>query len=132
VATMEVHVTTPEREVWVGEASLVVARAVDGDIGILPGHIPVLTALAIGILTIKHGDDRPTRAVVDGGFLHVTTGGGDTRVDILAEHAELADDIDLSAAEYRREQAERRLAEGHGAEARAELAKALVRLRARG
>ena len=43
MATMEVHVTTPEREVWVGEATMVVVRAVDGDVGILPGHMPLLT-----------------------------------------------------------------------------------------
>jgi F-type H+-transporting ATPase subunit epsilon len=105
-----------------------VARAASGDVGILPGHVPMLVALAIGILTI-HGEGTLTRAVVDGGFLHVTSGGGDTRVDILAEHAELANEIDIAAANQRKEMAERRLAEGQGAEARAELARALARLR---
>jgi F-type H+-transporting ATPase subunit epsilon len=128
---MEVHVTTPEREVWVGEANMVVARAVDGDVGILPGHIPMLTALAIGVLKIQT-DGAPTLAVVDGGFLHVTSGGGDTRVDVLAEHAEMADEVDAAAAERRREEAERRLAQGEGdPEARAELARAVARLQVR-
>ena len=130
MATMEVHVTTPEREVWVGEATMVVARAVDGDVGILPGHMPLLTALAIGVLKIEH-QGNPTLAVVDGGFLHVTSAGADTRVDVLAEHAELADEVDVAAAERLREQAERRLAQGDVAEARDDLAKAQARLRVR-
>ncbi len=132
MGTMQVHVTTPEREVWVGDATMVVARAVDGDIGILPGHIPMLTALAVGVLKIQT-DAAPTRAVIDGGFLHVTSFSGDTRVDVLAEHAEMADEVDVAAAERKREEAERRLASGDGDpdEARAELAKAMARLQVR-
>src|SRR5690348_3149003 len=133
MAKLEVHVVTPEREVWVGEADSISARAVDGELGVLPGHIPMLAALGIGVLAIVNGTER-VEAVVDGGFLHVVSVGDDiTRVDVLAEHAEMANEVDVAAAEHRRQEAERRLAQGDGDpdEARAELASAMARIRLR-
>jgi F-type H+-transporting ATPase subunit epsilon len=128
---LDVHLVTPEREVWTGEATMVVARGVEGDVGVLPGHAPMLITLAIGPLFIHQGD-RVQGVAVDGGFLHVTSRGEETRVDVLAEHAELQDEIDLSAAERLRDAAEERLSQHTDAEARADLAKALARIRARG
>ena len=81
---LEVHVVTPEQEVWTGEADFLVATAIDGEIGILPGHAPLLAALDVGRLSIESGGSKE-EAAVDGGFLHVK----DDRVDVLAEHAEL-------------------------------------------
>jgi F-type H+-transporting ATPase subunit epsilon len=131
MAKLEVHVVTPEREIFVGEADMVLARAVDGELGVLPGHIPMLVALGIGVLAIVDGDRR-TEAAVDGGFLHVVSAGDDTRVDVLAEHAELAGEIDMTHANQLRERAERQLAEEPTPEAREELAKAQARLRVTG
>jgi F-type H+-transporting ATPase subunit epsilon len=128
---LEVHLVTPEREVWTGEATMVVARGVEGDVGILKGHAPLLVTLAIGALFIHQGD-RVQGVAVDGGFLHVTSRGDDTRVDVLAEHAELQEEIDLAAAERLRDAAQERLTERADADARADLAKALARIRARG
>jgi F-type H+-transporting ATPase subunit epsilon len=128
---MEVHLVTPEREVWTGPATMVVARATEGDVGILPNHAPMLVTLAIGALFI-HDDARVLGVAVDGGFLHVMSGGGETRVDVLAEHAELEDEIDPAAAEQLRSDAERRLAEGPSDDARDDLARANARLRVRG
>jgi len=128
---LEVHLVTPEREVWTGEATMVVARGVEGDVGILKGHAPLLVTLAIGPLFIHQGD-RVQGVAVDGGFLHVTSRGDDTRVDVLAEHAELQEEIDLAAAERLRDAAQERLSERADADARADLAKALARIRARG
>ena len=128
---MEVHLVTPEREVWTGPATMVVARGTEGDVGILPNHAPMLVTLAIGALFI-HDDARVLGVAVDGGFLHVMSGGGETRVDVLAEHAELEDEIDPDAAERLRSDAERRLAEGPSDDARADLARANARLRVRG
>ena len=125
---LEVRVVTPEREVWSGEARMVIARGVEGEVGILAGHAPLLVRLAIGALRIQKADGDWQAAVADGGFLHVTSEASATRVDVLAEHAELAHEIDQHAAEYRAEEARRRLGEVQDAEARAELAKALVRL----
>jgi F-type H+-transporting ATPase subunit epsilon len=86
---LEVHVVTPEQEVWTGEADMLIATAIDGEIGILPDHAPLLAALDVGRLSIDTGGARE-EAAVDGGFLHVK----DNRVDVLAEHAEMRGDVD--------------------------------------
>jgi F-type H+-transporting ATPase subunit epsilon len=124
---MDVHLVTPEREVWAGTAQMVVARGVDGMVGILPGHAPLLIRLAIASMKIQREDAAWQTAVVDGGFLHVSSGEGGTRVDVLASSAELATEIDARAAELRAEGLRRRLIEHEDAEARVELAKALAR-----
>jgi len=128
VASLEVHLVTPEREVWTGEARFVIARGVDGDLGILPGHAPLLAALAVGPVFIDAEGGR-TAAALDGGFLHVAHEDHVTRVDILAERAVLQDELsdeDLSAFEQR---AEELRAKGRFDEARTEEAKARTRRR---
>ena len=89
MAKLDVHVVTPEQEVWTGEADFLVATAIDGEIGILPGHAPLLAALDVGRLSIETGGGKE-EAAVDGGFLHVK----DNRVDVLAEHAEIGGDVE--------------------------------------
>ena len=76
---LDVHVVTPEREVWRGEADMVVAQSVEGQLGILPGHAPLLIQLAIGPLFIQTEGER-VAAAVDGGFLHVISAGDESRV----------------------------------------------------
>jgi F-type H+-transporting ATPase subunit epsilon len=138
---LEVHVVTPEREVWTGPAQTVIARGVDGEVGILAGHAPLMVQLTIGPLRILREDHGDVAAVIDGGFMHVTSSpsgeeGGGTRVDVLAAHAELAGDIDLEAARARASALEEELAQNHDthlaeadiAAARAELRKALARI----
>ena len=51
--SVDVHLVTPEREVWAGEAETVIARGVDGEVGILAGHAPMMVQLAIGPLRIQ-------------------------------------------------------------------------------
>ena len=77
MATLEVHVVTPEREVWSGTAQMVVAHGVEGDVGILAGHAPLLIRLANAPLRIQRED----------GFMNVTCGDDGTRVDVLASQA---------------------------------------------
>jgi F-type H+-transporting ATPase subunit epsilon len=103
---VEVHVVTPEREVWSGTAEMLIARGVDGELGILGGHAPMMVQLAIGPLRIHPEGDASdeVRAVVDGGFMHVTSEGGETRVDVLANGAALEDEIDVEAARRRLEE----------------------------
>ncbi|MBI2238711.1 MAG: ATP synthase F1 subunit epsilon [Actinobacteria bacterium] len=127
---LEVHVVTPERKVWKGEASMVIARGVEGEVGILSGHAPLLIELGIGPLRIQNAEEE-LFSVVDGGFLHVTSEGGTTRVDVLASHAELEAEIDLELARRRKEEMERRLADHEDAETKSELAKALARINLR-
>ena len=124
---LDVHLVTPEREVWAGQAEMVIAHGTDGMVGILSGHAPILIRLSIAPIRIQLEDGRRIVAVVDGGFLHVTSAENSTRVDVLASFAELSDDIDRVAAQARVEQAEARLAQGDDAGVRAELAKALAR-----
>jgi F-type H+-transporting ATPase subunit epsilon len=87
MATLDVHVVTPEREVWSGTAQMVVAHGVEGEVGILSGHAPLLIRLANAPLRIQREDGRWERTAVEGGFMHVTSGDDGTRVDVLASRA---------------------------------------------
>jgi F-type H+-transporting ATPase subunit epsilon len=108
---LEVHVVTPERELWSGEASIVIARGVAGEVGILAGHAPLMIRLAIGPLRIQREGASELAAVVDGGFMHVTSAGDVTRVDVLAANAEMVDEIDVDAARRRATELEDQLRE---------------------
>jgi len=131
MSTMQVEVVTPERKVVSRECKMVSARALDGDIGILPKHIPLVTVLAPGVVRIK-GENDVTTLAVGGGFIEVSP---DSKVTILAETAELAGEIDIERARRAKQRAEERLAKrGHPEidAVRSEIAlrKALVRLEA--
>jgi F-type H+-transporting ATPase subunit epsilon len=133
VATpFDVFLVTPEREAWSGEATIVIARGVEGELGIQNGHVPLLIQLAIGPLFIQPVSGERIAAAVDGGFLHVANIDGRTRVDVLAEHAELLNEIDLDLAHRQREEAERQIEAGLDAGAEADLAKAVTRINLRG
>jgi F-type H+-transporting ATPase subunit epsilon len=127
VASLAVHVVSPEREVFSEEADMVVARGVDGEVGILPGHAPMLIALAIAPVRLLQDDAERDKILVDGGFLHVTSGEDGTRVDVLAESAALPAEVRVEEARRRSQELERQSAERDDVEAQAELAKALMR-----
>src|SRR5918999_2172337 len=123
---LDVHVVTPEREVWTGHAREVIAHGVDGDVGILTGHAPLLVQLAVGPLQVQREDGSWVKAVVDGGFLHVSTEEGATRVDVLATNAQLEEEIDTDAV--RRRLDELRSAAGDDDAARDEIERAEARI----
>lgn len=127
---VDVHVVTPEREVWTGQANMVIARGVEGEVGVLGGHAPMLIRLAIGPLRIQTNGEE-VFSVVDGGFLHVTTTEGVTRVDVLAPSASLASEIDVDRERRRVAELETRIAEQDDVEVQTELAKALARVNLR-
>jgi F-type H+-transporting ATPase subunit epsilon len=102
VANLEVELVAADRKVWTGEAAMVVARTTDGEIGILPGHAPILGILGDGAIQIREADGTTIVAAVHGGFLSVA----DNRIGILAEVAELAHEIDVERAKRALEQAE--------------------------
>jgi F-type H+-transporting ATPase subunit epsilon len=81
---LEVRVVTPEREIWSGQAEMVIAHGVEGDVGILQGHAPLLIRLTEGTVRVQTGGGEE-RIPVAGGFLHVTSDEGSTRVDVLAD-----------------------------------------------
>jgi F-type H+-transporting ATPase subunit epsilon len=92
---MQVDLVAVERAVWSGPAQMVVARTVDGDIGIMSGHSPLLAQLKEGFAArIRQADGTILGVAVHGGFLSVTAEG----VSILAEDAQLADEIDIRKA----------------------------------
>ncbi|MFL5736374.1 MAG: ATP synthase F1 subunit epsilon [Actinomycetota bacterium] len=126
--SLEVHIVTPERDVWSGEATMVVAHGIEGDVGILQGHAPMMIRLGISPIRI-HTDADEVRAAVDGGFLHVTSEGDVTRVDVLATEAVLPHQIDRGREERRRTEMEERLRQvADDDHAREELDKAVMRL----
>ena len=129
---LEVHLVTPQREVWSGEGTLVVARGTEGEVGIQKGHAPLLIRLDIGVLRVMRGNEELLKAVVDGGFMHVTTSPEITRVDVLADHAEFAREVDVRASEQARADAEARIERNHDELAQSDLKKAEVRLAATG
>jgi F-type H+-transporting ATPase subunit epsilon len=128
----DVFLVSPEREVWSGRATIVVARGTEGEVGILAGHAPMLIQLVISPLFITTEDGDRVAAAIDGGFLHVTSHGSETRVDVLAEHAELESEIDVELARREAAEAERSLREQVDSRAQARLAKARVRIGLRG
>jgi F-type H+-transporting ATPase subunit epsilon len=129
--TVEVHIVTPVREVWAGDVQELIARGVDGEVGILGGHAPLLVQLAIGPLRMLT-EDGETRAVIDGGFLHVSTHEGVTRADVLAAYAELEQEIDVEAARARLAELEGRSIEDDDEVAKGEIAKAAARIKLAG
>jgi F-type H+-transporting ATPase subunit epsilon len=114
---VEVHIVTPEREVWSGQASMLIARGVDGEVGILGGHAPMLVQLAIGPMRVLRDDADDVTAVIDGGFLHVGTDQGVTRADVLAGNAELVSEIDVDGARRRAAELEDEVRRLQGADA---------------
>jgi F-type H+-transporting ATPase subunit epsilon len=71
VSSLQVELVAADRRVWEGEASMVTARTVEGELGILPGHTPLLGVLVEGEVRIHASGGGTQTAVVDGGFLSV-------------------------------------------------------------
>lgn len=125
---LRVEVVAAERSILSGEADEVLADTVEGQIGILPRHAPMLTLLVPGAVRLRSGSDEEVLAV-GGGFLEVS----ENTVVILADSAERAEEIDLARAEEARRRAAARL-RGRGPDldqdrAQAALARSLSRLR---
>jgi F-type H+-transporting ATPase subunit epsilon len=131
MATIRLQVVTPERMVLEEDADIVIARAAEGDIGILHGHEPLVTPLPLGELAYRvDGEER--HLAISGGFMEVTP----ERVVVLADVAERSEEIDRTRAEEARRRAEEALEQhlgtGMEAAAAANLQKALLRLRVAG
>ncbi len=126
------EVVTPDRLVLSTEADVVVCPGVEGQFGVLPGHIPFLSALDIGEMYYKTAGKTEYLAV-SGGFAEVTG----EKVTIVAESAEMGREIDVERVRRAQERAEKRIAAGKTAEidwARAEAAmrRSLVRMKVAG
>jgi F-type H+-transporting ATPase subunit epsilon len=122
--TLQVALVVPDRELWSGTASIVIAKTTEGDIGVLSGHSPVFGILAEGsvveIVPEEGSDQARVKAAVSGGFLSVA----DDQVSILAAEAQLGAEVDAEVAR-------RALADGDTEET-AEVKYAKAQLRAAG
>src|SRR5919201_3997160 len=120
------RVVSVEESLFEGEADFILARGAEGELGILPGHAPLITTLAPGELLIRHGDGTES-LFVSGGFLEVLP----DLVTVLADIAERAEDISVEAAEEARRHAQERLARELTAVEEAEMEQALAAAEAR-
>jgi F-type H+-transporting ATPase subunit epsilon len=106
VSTFLLEVVTPERKVYSDHVNMVIAKGVEGELGILPNHIPLVTPLKIAPFTVKRQGQKDEVIAVHGGFMEVRK----DKVVILAESAELPGQIDIDRAQAAKERAEKRLA----------------------
>jgi len=127
MSSLKLDIVTAERIVYSDEADVVVAPGIDGQLGILPHHAPLMTTLQPGELRVRKGGEEFSLAI-SGGFLEVRP----DRVIILADAAERAEEIDVSRAEEAKRRAEERLRqptpEVDVAQADAAMRRALARL----
>src|SRR4051794_626510 len=126
---LHLEIVTPERQAYEDDVDMVIVPGIEGELGILPHHAPLITTLGVGELRIKKGGAEESFAIV-GGFLQVRP----DKVVVMAETADLASEIDLEKAQQARREAERALESGFHeaadlAAARAQLQQALMRIR---
>ncbi|HSJ52120.1 MAG TPA: F0F1 ATP synthase subunit epsilon [Anaerolineae bacterium] len=130
MAQLHLEVVTAERKVFEDDVSMVVAPGIEGQLGILPHHAPLMTALTYGELEIKREGQEDTFIAIGGGFMEV----GPQHVIILADSAERADEIDIARAEEARQQAERTMSQVRRedvdyAQAEAALRRSVIRMK---
>ncbi|MFC2948903.1 F0F1 ATP synthase subunit epsilon [Virgibacillus sediminis] len=102
--TLTVSVVTPDGPVLEESFDMVSCKAESGELGILPGHIPLVAPLSIAAVRLKNGN-KTTPLAVNGGFMEVRP----DKVTILAQSAEKPEDIDVQRAKEAKARAERRL-----------------------
>jgi F-type H+-transporting ATPase subunit epsilon len=125
---IQLEVVTPERRVLAESVDMVTVPGLGGELGILPGHTPLISQLQTGVLTYVQ-DGKSSQLHVSGGFVEVR----DDHVSVLAEVAERPDEIDAGRAKLSRERLEKQLNQWSGTEedfevARAKLERSVVRL----
>ncbi|MCL7747933.1 MULTISPECIES: F0F1 ATP synthase subunit epsilon [Halalkalibacter] len=102
--TIQVSVVTPDGKVYDGAVDMVVVRTVEGELGILPNHIPLVAPLTVGAVRLNKGT-TVEKVAVTGGFVEVRP----DQVTILAEAAELPSDIDVDRAKEAEKRARQRI-----------------------
>jgi F-type H+-transporting ATPase subunit epsilon len=110
MATIHCDIVSAEKEIFSGRVSMISATGSIGELGIMPGHAPLLTGIAPGPVRLKTEEGGEEVFFASGGFLEVQPG----VVTILADTAARAEDLDEAAAQAAKEEAERMLAEQAG------------------
>jgi F-type H+-transporting ATPase subunit epsilon len=125
---LKVDIVTAEKVIYSEEADIVIAPGTEGQLGILPHHLPLMTTLEPGELTMRKAGAEYSLAI-SGGFMEVRP----DRVIVLADAAERADDIDLARAEAAKQRARERITHPEAgvdlSQAEAALRRALARIR---
>ena len=126
---LQLEIVTPERLAYSDQVDSVQLPGIEGELGVLPHHTPLVSILGVGELLIRTGGQEESFAIV-GGFLQVRP----DKVIVMAEDADMASEIDLEKAQEARREAEKALESGYheGADlslARASLQQALLRIR---
>ena len=103
--TVQVNIVTPDGPVYDSEVTMVVAKTVTGEMGVLAGHIPMVAPLAVGAVKLNKADGSQELLAVNGGFIEVRP----DKISILAPAAEIADSIDVARAKQALARAEGRL-----------------------
>ncbi len=129
---LQLEVVTPERRLLSEQVNSVTVPGRGGELGILPGHAPLISELQTGVLSYNE-DGTTFQMLVSGGFVEVN----DDKVSVLAEIAERPEEIDAARARLAREQSEKQLSSASGSEedfeaARTELERATIRLQLAG
>ena len=128
-ASVRCEIVSAEQQIFSGEVEMLLATGALGDLGIAPGHAPLLTELKPGPIEIRQGDGNTQMFYVSGGYLEVQP----NCITVLADTALRAADIDEAAAEEARQAAERELGDHKGdmdyTKAAARLAEAAAQLR---
>ena len=124
---MQVDLVSPERVVYEGDATLVIARTTDGEIGFQPGHVPFVGILVPSVVRIALEPEGVQHIAVHSGFVEVSN----DHVTLLSDVAELAEDVDVARAQSALDRAEEALrADSNDEEARAAQQRAEARLEA--
>jgi F-type H+-transporting ATPase subunit epsilon len=129
MATIKLDIVTAERSVYSDDVDIVIAPGIDGELGILPKHTPLMTMLQPGELIARKGSEEYSLAI-SGGFLEVRP----DRVIVLADSAERAEEIDIARAEEAKKRAEKMMAEKYepgedAASVEAALRRSMIRIK---
>lgn len=121
---LHVELVAADRTVWSGSAAMVIARTVEGDVGVLRDHAPMLSLLTEAVIEIQVANTNDVVvAAVDGGFISVAN----NRVSVLSEHVELGEEIHVEQAKAELEEARGLIGANNEAEQRVRHAEARIR-----
>jgi F-type H+-transporting ATPase subunit epsilon len=124
---MDVSIVSPERELWRGEADMVIGRSPEGEFGIMKGHIPFLAALVPGTVTVVSGEGRKVY-FVPGGFLEASGSGDEYHVIVLADDARDVSNLDAEEMKRLMDESQRSAIEDRDETTEAELRAAMARV----
>ena len=126
MSTMQLEVVTPDRQVFSEQVEFFSLRGLGGELGVLPGHVPLFTGMAPGVLKYKLEGGKEGVITIMGGFLDVQP----KKATVLADIAERGEEIDMLRAQQAKERAEIRISRENQVDAEVDLKRALIRLRA--